>query len=91
MPKILIRPVSSFEPKNLLFCVSLHAKSFRNFSSTGLWNFPYMLERNFYCEIHLLPETRRYYTVVSSGAHYLLTFTIVSVLYTAIYIRLKSR
>jgi hypothetical protein len=50
-----------------------------------------MLERNFYCEIHLLPETRRYYTVVTSAAHYLLTFTIVSVLYTAIYIRLKSR
>ena len=58
---------------------------------SGLWNFPYMLERNFYCEIHLLPETRRYYTVVTSAAHYLLTFTIVGVLYTAIYIRLKSR
>ncbi len=48
-------------------CLGAH-KSVGLFS--GLWNFPYMLERNFYCEIHLLPETRRYYTVVTRWPGY---------------------
>ncbi len=36
-------------------------------------------------------DGKMFYDFAVSVAHYLLTFTIVSVLYTAIYIRLKSR
>ena len=61
------------------------------FLYTDLWNFPFMVEKEFYCEVNLLPQTRRLYTAITNAIHYFLTFSIVMVIYTSIYIRLKSR
>jgi hypothetical protein len=42
------------------------------FLYTDLWNFPFMVEKEFYCEVTLLPQTRRFYTALTNSLHYLL-------------------
>ena len=61
------------------------------FINSGLWNFPFMIEREFYCEVNLSAEMRRLYIALTSSIHYFITFSIVTALYALIYKRLKSR
>ena len=50
------------------------------------------IEKKFYCELKAWPmEYRHHYTLITSAAHYFLTFVIVAVLYAAKYYRLKAR
>jgi hypothetical protein len=35
------------------------------FLHTDLWNFSFMIEKEFYCEVNLLPQTRRLYTAMT--------------------------
>ena len=44
-----------------------------------------------HCEVEWPKEYRHYYPIITSAVHYFLTLIIVLVLYTRIYIRLRSR
>ena len=46
---------------------------------------------NFYCEVDWPKENRYHYTIITTAAHYFLTLGVCIVLYTGIYLRLKSR
>ena len=60
------------------------------FFRAGLKSFKY-LEHTLYCEVDWPEESRVYYTLITSAAHYFGTLFIVLVLYTSIYCRLRSR
>ena len=60
------------------------------FVKSGLKTFQY-LEHTFYCEVDWAEEKRLYYSIATSAAHYFGTLVVVIVLYTSIYMRLRSR
>ncbi len=60
------------------------------FLKAGLKSRQY-LEHTFYCEVEWSKENRFLYSVITSAAHYFLTLVIVLVLYTNIYLKLRSR
>jgi hypothetical protein len=35
------------------------------FLNSGLWNFPFMIERDFYCEVNLSSDMRRLYIALT--------------------------
>ncbi len=60
------------------------------FVKAELKSFKY-LEHTYYCEVEWPEEKRVHYTLITSAAHYFLTLVVVIVLYTNIYLRLRSR
>ena len=60
------------------------------FFTAGL-TIPAYMEDTYFCDVDWPKEHRYHYMVITTAAHYFLTLFIVILLYTKIYLRLRSR